>query len=83
MGKGEKKYEKTKFSREKTIIYDEEDQAANDERLAKEHEIRGKEKQRNTQIALGVAKEDAKPEEKKKKKMPRSYDQDYMENDTA
>lgn len=46
------KYQKTKHSREKTIVYCEQDQELNDQRLAKHVEVRSKERERNIAVAM-------------------------------
>lgn len=79
MGKGNKKYEKTQFSREKTVIYDEEDQAASDKRLAKEMEIRKKEREKNISLALTKPSDDEEPEETAPPKAPRVYSSEYID----
>ena len=51
MGKGGDKYQKTKFSREKTFAYSEEDIAKNDAKLNAVKEVRKKEREENIKKA--------------------------------
>lgn len=80
MGKSKNtKFEKSKFSREKTMIYDEADQEARDTRIAAEKSIRTAERQQNVQKKLLSGQEEVEVAEVKKLKEPRPYLTDYME----
>lgn len=80
MGKSKNtKFEKSKFSREKTMIYDEADQEARDTRIAAEKSIRTAERQQNVQKKLLSGQEEVEVAEVKKPKEPRPYFTDYME----
>ncbi len=80
MGKSKNtKFEKTKFSREKTMIYDEADQEARDSRIAAEKSIRTAERQQNVQKKLLPVEEEVEVAEVKKPKEPKPYSTDYME----
>jgi len=79
MGKSKNtKFEKTKFSREKTVIYDEADQEARDNRISAEKSIRTAERQQNVQKVLTPVKVEEEVVVKKDKE-PRPYSTDYME----
>lgn len=52
MGKGGDKYQKTKFSREKTFAYSEEDIVKNDAKLNAVKDVRKKERDENIKKAL-------------------------------
>ena len=52
MGKGGDKYQKTKFSREKTFAYSEEDIVKNDAKLNAVKDVRKKEREENIKKAL-------------------------------
>jgi hypothetical protein len=80
MGKSKNtKFEKSKFSREKTMIYDEADQEARDTRIAAEKSIRTAERQQNVKKTLLSGEEEVEVAEVKKPKEPRPYLTDYME----
>ena len=78
MGKGynndprKANYKKSKFSREKTVVYSEEDQEFNDQRLASAQEKRLNE--RNANIAKAKALSNAEEEEENPKQpVPKDY----------
>lgn len=57
MGKGDK-YQKTKFSREKTFAYSDEDIVKNDEKLNAVKDVRKKERDENIKKALNKETDD-------------------------
>ena len=58
MGKGGDKYQKTKFSREKTFAYSEEDIVKNDAKLNAVKDVRKKEREENIKKAKLEEKEE-------------------------
>lgn len=58
MGKGGDKYQKTKFSREKTFAYSEEDIAKNDAKLNAVKDVRKKEREENIKKATSKEEDD-------------------------
>jgi len=58
MGKGGDKYQKTKFSREKTFAYSEEDIVKNDAKLNAVKDVRKKEREENIKKATSKEEED-------------------------
>lgn len=81
MGKGynndprKANYKKSKISREKTVVYSEEDQEFNDQRLASAQEKRLNE--RNANIAKAKAMSNAEEEEEKPKQPVQKEPKDY------
>ncbi len=72
------KYQKTKHSREKTLVYCEQDQELNDQRLAKHAEIRSKERERNIAVATSSACNEDDDEDEEDNKTSRSF---FKENE--
>ena len=72
------KFEKTKFSREKTIIYDESDQMANDHRINANKNVRRAERLQNVQKAKEGEVQDQDAQVEKVKKEPKEYSTGYM-----
>lgn len=64
MGKGGDKYQKTKFSREKTFAYSEEDIVKNDAKLNAVKDVRKKERDENIKKAKLEEKGDDNDEDK-------------------
>lgn len=81
MGKGytndpkKDSYKKTKFSREKNLVFSEEDQEYNDQRLAAAQENRSKE--RTTNIAKALSKPPSKEDETNTNETIKSSEKDY------